>query len=75
MLYYYNSNRMEMHVQWSGKNGETLYYQLLPGKLKPKGSRAWVLKAIVCGNPPQRTLTVRHSKYRIPLINRALKKL
>ena len=46
MLYYYNNNRAQMLIKWWRTNKE-LYYELIPGKLKPKGDRSWVLKALV----------------------------
>ena len=38
-----------IQVKWYKGNKE-IWWRLMAGKLKPKGERAWVLKAIVCND-------------------------
>jgi len=53
MLYYYANAPHDLLVRW-WKSGQSLAYQLVHGKLKPKGERSWVLRAYnMSYNPPR----------------------
>jgi len=53
MLYYYSNSPHDLLVRW-WKAGQSLAFQLVHGKLKPKGERSWVLRAYnMSYNPPR----------------------
>eukprot|EP00485_Elphidium_margaritaceum_P004231 CAMPEP_0202693288 /NCGR_PEP_ID=MMETSP1385-20130828/7442_1 /ASSEMBLY_ACC=CAM_ASM_000861 /TAXON_ID=933848 /ORGANISM="Elphidium margaritaceum" /LENGTH=1095 /DNA_ID=CAMNT_0049348947 /DNA_START=39 /DNA_END=3326 /DNA_ORIENTATION=- len=55
-----NQFRSDIRVKWS-KNTREILWRLMAGKLKPKGERAWVLKAWDTSRNKQEILAIRFS--------------
>jgi len=55
-----NQYRQDVRIKWS-KNSKEVWWRLMNGKLKPKGERAWVLKAWDIASNKQEILAIRFS--------------
>ena len=59
-MYLNNQFRSDVRIKWT-KNQKEVWWRLINGKLKPKGERAWVLKAWDTSSNRQEILAVRFS--------------
>ena len=60
IMFQNNQFRSDIRIKWS-KNQREIWWRLMNGKLKPKGERAWVLKAWDTSNNKQEILAIRFS--------------
>lgn len=59
-MYQNNQYRQDVRIKWT-KNTKEIWWRLMNGKLKPKGERAWVLKAWDIKSNKQEILAIRFS--------------
>eukprot|EP01084_Bolivina_argentea_P269524 458093_1 len=60
IMFQNNQFRSDIRIKWC-KNQREIWWRLMNGKLKPKGERAWVLKAWDTSNNKQEILAIRFS--------------
>ena len=63
-MYQNNQFRSDIRIKWS-KNQTEIWWRLMHGKLKPKGERAWVLKAWDTSKNKQEILAIRFSNIQL----------